>query len=619
MAIAVVCICIGGVANGGVAFAASSGSSAGMELVSMGSLAPVTPTHRLLVRSLLQPGKKSHTQAKRAHRPPDFSAEKAKVRFRPAAASLLQIAGSSGAAASNPAPATEAMPGTSPMSGLGFTGLSEQSVPPPDVQIAAGSSQLAEMVNLELGVWSKAGSQVGLPVPLASLFGTGSDHIGDPRLLFDATTGRWFSSLVDVTNGSVYLGVSGSSDITGAWWFYRFSISGCPDQPRLGINGSQVLISVNLLTVCSEDGNQGGVRVLVIAKSGLTAEQAANVQLFTSPGLFAIAPAQTLGSGSTGWMASVDPHYSSTLHVFQVTGVPPQATVTQQDVPLSPAVQDPPDASQLSGPQIDTGDDRLQDAAWQNGQLLVSFNDACSSLQQQLGSCAAAAAVSTNGTPSLLWRRDFAAQSGYAYYPAVRPDPDGNVLICFGTSSASQYPSGVVAAVNNQGTPSATYALVQSGSYPIQNDRYGDYFGAAVDPAHPHTIWAAAEVGNNPTGVWGTAIRAVTSSPEPARLGNASLVARATANAASLRAVVEPAGTAAVYKFQYGTTKGYGSQSGAGATPGGTGPVTVTTKLRNLRPGTTYHVRTVVSDPAGTTYGQDHTFRTRPVGKRRRR
>jgi hypothetical protein len=515
MAIAVVSICIGGVAGGGVAFAAGSGSSAGTQLVSMGPLAPATPTHRLVVRRLLMPSKKSHRRATRNRRPADFTAQKEKARFRPASASLLQLGGSPDAAPNAPAPATDAMPGSLPAAGVGFTGLSEQSVPPPDVQIAAGTSHLAEMVNVELGVWSKRGAEIGSPVPLSTLFGTGQDHIGDPRLLFDAATGRWFSSIVDITNGSVYLGVSGSSDVSGTWWFYRFPISGCPDQPRLGVDGSQVLISVNLLTVCSEGANNSGARVLVIAKSNLLAGQPANVQLFASSGLFAIAPAQVLGSGSTGWMASLDAHYTNTLHVFEVSGLPPQATVTQQDLPLAPVVQDPPAAAQPGGPQIDTGDQRLEDAVWQNGELFVSFNDACTSLEQQLASCAGVAAVSTNGTPSLLWRRDFATQGGDAFYPAIRPDPDGNLLVCFGTSSASQYPSGAVAVVKNDGTPSSTYAVVQSGSSPIQNNRYGDYFGAAVDPTNPQTIWAAAEVGNNRTGVWGSAVRAVSATQVP--------------------------------------------------------------------------------------------------------
>src|SRR2546427_2646946 len=97
--------------------------------------------------------------------------------------------------------------------GAGFTCTDHAT--PPDVQIAAGPNYILEMVNIFYGVWTKQGALVKVS-GLASLWGSGSDYIGDPKVLYDSQSGRWFASLLDVSQGSVRVGASASDDLPGA-------------------------------------------------------------------------------------------------------------------------------------------------------------------------------------------------------------------------------------------------------------------------------------------------------------------------------------------------------------------------------------------------------------------
>src|SRR6267143_6559164 len=137
-------------------------------------------------------------------------------------------------------------PANSPITTSGFPGLSygetfacggftcTNRATPPDVQVAAGPNHIVEMVNLIYGVFTKQGALVAVS-GLASLWGTGTDYIGDPKVIYDSQSGRWFASLLDVSQGSVWVGASASNDPTGSWHTYQFKTpSGyCPDQPIL--------------------------------------------------------------------------------------------------------------------------------------------------------------------------------------------------------------------------------------------------------------------------------------------------------------------------------------------------------------------------------------------------
>lgn len=88
---------------------------------------------------------------------------------------------------------------------------------------------------------------------------------------------------------------------------------------------------------------------------------------------------------------------------------------------------------------------------------------------------------------------------------------------------------------------------------------------------------------------------------------------------ALLSGVVNPNGTPTYYKFQYGTTTAYGSETPTTSASNGKADVPVDVAVDDLAPNTTYHFRLVAfPDPTQPyygveqTYGADQTFTTFP-------
>jgi hypothetical protein len=115
----------------------------------------------------------------------------------------------------------------------------------------------------------------------------------------------------------------------------------------------------------------------------------------------------------------------------------------------------------------------------------------------------------------------------------------------------------------------------------------------------------------------GGAKTTVTVSPPSASTSKPDAITRAASQIAqhsvNLNGAVNPEGTSTSSWFQYGTGTGYGKQTSTTAAGAGTGSVPASAALSNLTAGTRYHYRIVASSAAGTTYGGDATFITRPL------
>jgi hypothetical protein len=87
-----------------------------------------------------------------------------------------------------------------------------------------------------------------------------------------------------------------------------------------------------------------------------------------------------------------------------------------------------------------------------------------------------------------------------------------------------------------------------------------------------------------------------------------------TSTSAVLNGIANPTSDNSSWTFQYGTNQGYGSDTAVQTVSRGVHAVSI--RLGNLRPGTTYHYRIVVSPPGppGTSeLGADATFTTKPA------
>jgi hypothetical protein len=377
---------------------------------------------------------------------------------------------------------------------------------PPDVQVAAGGGFVVELVNLAERVWQTGGgtTQLSQTRDLAALFGTGGDRLTDPRILFDAASGRWLASISDIDDDSVALAVSAGGDPTGRWSVSLYRAPGCADQPRLGVSDSVVVLAADIYQGCN-DASQSplGNEIWIVNKAQLLAGSAAPAYQTSPPSAqyASVAPVQSLSSTSTEYAVSVDNRASRVVHLLAIDGVPPDpVTVSEVATPAINVLSRPPLAAQppiggRASQAIETNDNRVLDSVWENGRLWWTANGRCLLAGDPLiRSCGRVVELSTT-TGTVDWDVDIGEPGAHVFYPAVRPDRDGNLVIVAGESGVSLLPRLVVVGRTPDGALSSTTVVARSAAV-YRGERYGDYFGAARDPQQPDVVWVAGEAGS---------------------------------------------------------------------------------------------------------------------------
>jgi hypothetical protein len=408
---------------------------------------------------------------------------------------------------------------------------------PPDVQVAAGPGFVVQMVNLAMRTWRTDGgaAQQVQTQTLATFFGTGSARLTDPRLLYDASTSRWFATVSTIDGASVMLAVSSTSDPTGAWSFHSFAASACADQPRLGIADGIVVIGADVFQSCDERNVPSlGAQLWVVNKQQLLAGAADVAWTTYGPDttFSALTPVRSLSETGTEYVVSDDNPASRTVQLLAVDGIPPAAVSVRQvaSLPVSPLSPPPPaeqpPAADGTQPTITANDDRVLDAVWENGKLWLTANTGCMPAGDVvLRSCARVMELSTR-TRSVTWENDLGRPNESLFFAAISPDSTGDLVIVAGESGQSVLPELVVLARTPDGTFSEPVVIAKSVAAQT-GDRYGDYFGAARDPLHPERVWVSGQHGtDNADGTgWATSVAAV----QVVRAGIATPQAVATA------------------------------------------------------------------------------------------
>ncbi len=387
---------------------------------------------------------------------------------------------------------------------------------PPDTNAGVGPTHVFEVTNIAGIIYQKDGTLARSTFSLADFFGVSvSSFIGDPEVMFDAASNRWFVSSIIAPNDVIFA-VSTSPDPTGT--FVIYTVSGgtiFPDQPFIATSDDKFVISVNAF------GHRGfaGALFWVFNKAELV-KGAPTIHFVTQgpdPSFASIHPARHQGS-SAGifYLVTVFPGTSNTATLLAVTGVPPAPVAVAVNSFAVNTVQIPPHADQAgTGIKLVTNDDRVLSATWESNFLWFSLTDACQpSGDIRTRSCARLIEIATSGTSGLtkLQDFDFGIQDNYIFYPAVSLS-QGKLIVVYGQSSSTMDPSLLVTGrlptdLVSTLLPSVTLRL---GTAPDKSTRYGDYFGAATDPSAASTFWVAGEYRVDSTFQnWSTAIGEVT-------------------------------------------------------------------------------------------------------------
>jgi hypothetical protein len=384
---------------------------------------------------------------------------------------------------------------------------------PPDVQLAVGPSQVVEMTNYEMMVFTTAGTPTSV-VSLSTVFNSGTHFIGDPRLLYDATSQRFFASVFDMNNQSVRVAVSRSSTVDSSWLTYSFKSSGntCPDQPFLGVSADKVLITANdyypsgSTYPCKSLGSYAYTEYRVINKALMIAGATTWSVPYTPSG-FGIRPVTT--STTTGYLIC-DECPNGNLLIITVNGVPVQGVspiVTSSYLPFPSPTLPPPAPHVGNSDLIDAGDTRILSTYWSNG-IWFTLDVGCFPAGDTVvRSCARLVQVSVSPPGYLVDQTVTGGVGGYLFYPAVAVDSYGGVGMVVGYSDAGVNPVLMFTAMKSNGSPSS----LQSNLGPVATGTgwhcyyyrsnnvcaYGDYFGAALDPTDSSILWFAGELESN--------------------------------------------------------------------------------------------------------------------------
>jgi Bacterial TSP3 repeat len=413
-------------------------------------------------------------------------------------------------------------------SGTGFEGVDNTdngivtgfTVTPPDPQVAVGPDHVFEMVNIVGRIYTRSGGTVQT-FSLASFFGVPSGFLDtDPKVFYDALSGRWFGSYVSYRDlsggvndqGRLHLAISQTNDPTGVWNLYFLSYAQVfPDYQGMGVTDDKFTISANIFDI--DQSFYHGVETLVFEKAdvlaGVPGPSVGLVAFPRNTSRFTVRPAQSLSSTSDQYMTFRNT--ATTLTVIRITGTPDAGNVVEASATNLPMLaQNAPPASVALGGTIDSGDSRLLDAMWRNGRLWTSASAACLPAGDSITrSCAHVIEVNTGAPPTLLQDIMFGASGEYFSWPALRTDASGDLYVSLSHTNASIFAEARVTGRPSTDPPNTMSGstLLRAGTIAHDSNRWGDYLAAAVDPKFPECVWLIGEYAKNTSGAnWGTFI-----------------------------------------------------------------------------------------------------------------
>jgi hypothetical protein len=450
---------------------------------------------------------------------------------------------------------------------IAFPGISATGSFPPDPVVAVGANHVLAAVNRDWAIFSKSGVKAYqtnaqdwfenvLPDDSSSL------SIFDPQVAYDHFAGRWIILYVatDFESESwLLISVSAASDPNGDWyaWALRSDTNGgtpaanWSDYPALGFDGSAIYVTFNQYTY-SVDSEFAYSKVRILRKDQLYGGAASpswwDIWDLRDPGFpgipsFTVRPAHTFGSAGAEYLVSNSPfETSSYVTLWTLSNPTTSPSISGVNVPVT-ASKPPPGADQFGGSPgrvgcptpclIDSGDGRITSAVYRNGSIWFSHGVGGGTGGQY--SRARYARISTS-TRAVLEDQSLGSDGCWSFYPSVAVDSVGNLIMVFGRSCQSGF-AGVRfsgRAVADSSLQASTLIKVGEASYvvPVGDgtplNRWGDYFGTAIDPADGRKIWLIGQYAADPGDTWKTQIAqvAVTCSapPIPTAANNGPLV-----------------------------------------------------------------------------------------------
>ena len=409
---------------------------------------------------------------------------------------------------------------------------------PPDTMGAIGvNNQFAEFIN---GSFANFNTSTGTLVSRVSdsAFwqsagidsGTLGSGLGDPRLLFDNSTQRWFASEITApANSNAYLvAVSNTADLTAGFKGYTFQANPATgsqnlfaDYDMLGINGDGVYIGANNYTSSRSGGSDVSSSILSISKADLLAHTVtpASHLFYSNDGNttgFLPHPVTDLdfpqGTSNAYFLSDFN---QNTIALSSLNGPganPAGQTLTAAGGNITIASNpEPPNAGQPGAPNsIQTNDSRFSGAVIKRNGFLWGVQES-----QQNGKAALHWEQIDPVTKTVVNEGFISDAAHDYYYGSIAVNAAGAIVIGYTRSGDTEYPS-TYASVGKLGVGGVSFnaplllklSTTQYNAFDSSPHRWGDYSNTVVDPTDPTRFWTIQEFSDT-SGHYGTQITGI--------------------------------------------------------------------------------------------------------------
>ena len=417
-----------------------------------------------------------------------------------------------------------------------FNGIDMTGFIPPDPHFAVGPNHVMQVVNSSFRISDKRGetiTTIDADDWYQTVFATAS--VFDPKVTYDQFDNRWIMVWLhqdDNASESYYiLSVSDDDDPTGTWftWFLPGNVDGdtpsgnWSDYQGVGYDDKSIYLS-------SQQWQFGGgfdyVRIRIIDKvnvyvdsnpSTVTWKDLWNIKYpGTETTAFGLRPARMYETADeyyfvvTRWFGSTN----SSVGLYKLIDSLGTPVLNSAIVPTD-IYEAPPEVEQLGGGDLPIESQGVQltsEPYYRYGILHLAHE---AKYENVAGIRYLAIDVEDN---SVFYELTMGTSEHYHIYPAIAVNVNEDVILSYSRSSANEYVGAYYTVI-----PAAT--ALPTGSFELQSgkdnyvvdyssgrNRWGDYMGAAVDPADDFSFWVYSEYveSKNRWGAWVGAVR-----PEP--------------------------------------------------------------------------------------------------------
>ena len=386
---------------------------------------------------------------------------------------------------------------------------------PPDTWVAAGPNHIVHATNDGIRVTDRNGT-VLRDYFLWDFFLEPAGQVvsSDPRVIYDAPSGRWIATEISgsCTGGNAYIAVSDGPDPTGAWDSYALTFAGkIPDYPGLGRSGDKVAIAFDLFAIsgCSV-GSQVGSQISVVDRGTLlTRPSTLPAKTFPFGSTYSVwRPSVTVGTGNDIWVVGQhgDLVADKDLVAGRVTGTVASGTAALVN-PGSSAVG----AVNLTQTQNATRfprtgayiDGRPTDAVAFGNAVWIVANDTCRFSLFDEHACVRVTKIGATGVQD-----EFALGMPLlsSFGGGIGISGNGTLFVTY-----SQYvTNSVVASLATYKLPGDPVGSIRpsarlySSTSPYNGSRWGDYAAVVPDPTDLTSVWESHQFTEG--GGWATRI-----------------------------------------------------------------------------------------------------------------